>query len=46
MLFDPYLSLHVHDDDRVGAVTDNELFDVPRQWVDAVNGDVAAGGAT
>ena len=45
-LSDAYLALHVHDDDRVGTVTHDELFDVPRQRVYAVNGDVAARGAT
>lgn len=36
------LSLHVHDDDRVGAITDDELFDVARQRMNAVYGDVGA----
>ena len=37
-----YLSLHVHDDDRVGTVTDNKLFHVARQCVDAMNCDVGS----
>jgi len=36
------LSLHVHDDHRVGAVTDDKLFDITRQRMNAVDGDVGA----
>ena len=36
------LSLHVHDDDRVGAVTDDKLFNITRKWVDAMHSDVGA----
>ena len=39
---DAYLALHVHDDDSVGTVAHDELFNVPRQWVNAVYGDVTA----
>ena len=41
-----YLSLHVHDDDGVGPVTDDELLHVPGQGVDTVHRDVAARGTT
>lgn len=36
------LSLHVHDDDRVRAVTDDKLFDVTWQRMNAVDSDVSA----
>lgn len=36
------LSLHVHNDDRVGTVTDDKLFDVTRQRVNAMYSDVSA----
>jgi len=36
------LSLHVHDDNRVGAVTDDKLFHIARQRMNAVNCDVGA----
>ena len=38
----PYLALHVHDDDCVGAVAHDKLLDITWQRVDAVNSDVAA----
>jgi len=37
------LSLHIHDDNGVGTVTDDELFDVTRQRMNAVHSDVCAG---
>ena len=38
----PDLSLHVHDDDRVGPVTNDELFNITRQWMNAMHSDVRA----
>ena len=40
-----YLALHVHDDDGVGTVAHDKLFDIPGQRVYAVDGDVTARGA-
>ena len=37
-----HLSLHVHDDDSVGTVADDELFSIARKWMDAVYGRVSA----
>lgn len=38
-----HLSLHVHDDHRVGAVTDHEVLRVLGQQEDVIDGDVGAG---
>ena len=41
-----HLSLHIHDNDGVGSVTDHKLFCVPGQWMYAVHCDVSAYRAT
>jgi len=36
------LPLHIHDDDRVGSITYDILFNITRQWMNAMYSDVCA----